>query len=160
MSKLIFLDTEFVENGPAEPIRLISIGLVDLDGQSYYAENSEVDLDSITSQFIKDNVIKHLKGPRRTLAQIKQDIIEFVGKERPEFWGYYSAYDWVMFCQIFGRMIDLPENFPYSCFDLAQLMFHSVIDRNDLPRQTGIKHNALEDARWNREVYEFINKME
>lgn len=28
---------------------------------------------------------------------------------QPEFYGYYSDYDWVVFCSLFGRMIDLPK---------------------------------------------------
>lgn len=26
--------------------------------------------------------------------------------------GYYADYDWVAFCQLFDRMIDLPKDFP------------------------------------------------
>lgn len=38
-----------------------------------------------------------------------------------EFYGYYSDYDWVVFCWLFGRMIDLPKGFPKYCIDLRQM---------------------------------------
>lgn len=41
---------------------------------------------------------------------------------QPEFYGYFSDYDWVLFCSLFGRMIDLPKGFPYYCIDLKQTM--------------------------------------
>ena len=37
-----------------------------------------------------------------------------------EFYGYYCDYDWVVFCWLFGRMIDLPKDFPMYCIDLKQ----------------------------------------
>lgn len=39
-----------------------------------------------------------------------------------EFYGYYSDYDWVLFCSLFGRMIDLPKGFPMYCNDLKQML--------------------------------------
>lgn len=71
------------------------------------------------------------------LQQIKEEIIHFVGgipdwdesgdfirytNGEPEFYGYYSDYDWVAFCWIFGRMIDLPNGFPMYCVDLKQML--------------------------------------
>lgn len=40
----------------------------------------------------------------------------------PKFHAYYADYDWVAFCWLFGKMIDLPKGFPKFCFDLKQLM--------------------------------------
>jgi len=40
----------------------------------------------------------------------------------PEFYGYYCDYDWVLFCSLFGRMIDLPKGFPMYCIDLKQTL--------------------------------------
>lgn len=39
----------------------------------------------------------------------------------PKFYGYYCSYDWVLFCWVFGKMIDLPKGFPEYINDLAQL---------------------------------------
>lgn len=119
-----------------------------------------------------------------------------------EFYAYYGDYDWVLFCSLFGRMIDLPEHFPMYCKDLKQMLDEKVskLDimhitrylytlvgseyqfRDKLPVGKDIsgwslanklelvkvqssfpkqqdEHNALSDARWNKELYEFINKL-
>lgn len=72
----------------------------------------------------------------------------------PEFWGYYADYDWVVFCQLFGKMIDLPSGFPMYCKDIKQLC--DELGNPDLPKQENGEHNALFDARWNKKAYEFL----
>lgn len=98
----------------------------------------------------------------------------------PQFYGYYSDYDWVVFCWLFGKMINLPTGFPMYCIDLKQMVdyfenniklrkennaieFNSVWNKIDTykqhpnyPKQTN-EHNALADARWNYELYKFLN---
>jgi hypothetical protein len=151
----LFLDTEFYENGPKSPIQLISIALVG-DGIEYYAENSEVDLENV-SDWLKANVVKQLTGPKKNPETIKQEITGIVGQHHPEIWGYFADYDWVLFCQLFGRMIDLPQNFPKYCLDLKQLMLSKRVNRSELPKQEGTEHHALHDARWNKKVYDFLS---
>ena len=77
----------------------------------------------------------------------------------PVFYGYYADYDWVVFAQLFGNMISLPTGFPMYCKDLKQylddLNIFNVTEHPDYPKQE-IKHNALEDARWNKELHRFI----
>lgn len=147
----IFFDTEFIEDG--KTIELISIGMVREDGETYYAENIQCDL-SRACAWVKENVIPHLEfTSAKTLSQIAKDIIEFVGPN-PEFWAYYADYDWVTLCQLYGRMIDLPEGWPMFCMDLKQLV---VSNNKVLPKQTSIEHNALNDALWLREAYMRIN---
>jgi len=89
---------------------------------------------------------KHLLGIYgKTNKQIANEIIEFIygdcekdnitglsplelaqrygfndKTKNPEFYGYYSDYDWVVFCWLFGKMIDLPKGFPKFCIDLKQ----------------------------------------
>jgi hypothetical protein len=43
-----------------------------------------------------------------------------------EFYGYYADYDWVGFCWLFGKMNDLPKNFPMYCKDLKQILDSKV----------------------------------
>ena len=38
----------------------------------------------------------------------------------PKFYAYFADYDWVVFCWLFGKMIDLPKRFPMYCIDLKQ----------------------------------------
>lgn len=96
-----------------------------------------------------------LKWSGNSLYQIRQGIYEFV-KERPVFYGYYADYDWVVFCHLFGRMIDLPPDFPMYCRDLKQVMDERGLTnewkKDNCPDQLN-EHNALVDARWNRQLH-------
>jgi hypothetical protein len=83
------------------------------------------------------------------MEQIKQEVIDFCGgkseitndydgkpyyeyknNDLPEFYGYYGSYDWVVFCWIFGRMLDLPNGFPMYIKDLKQ-MLDEYVDKQD-----------------------------
>ena len=74
-----------------------------------------------------------------------------------EFWAYYGDYDWVAFCQLFGTMMDLPKGFPMYCRDIKQ--WCDMLGNPKLPAQGKGEHNALEDARWNKVAWEFLNKL-
>lgn len=53
-----------------------------------------------------------------------------------------------------GRTIDLPRGLPMFCMDIKQLSV--MVGSPKHPPMTGIAHNALEDARWNRDLYNFL----
>lgn len=90
-----------------------------------------------------------------SIDKIKERILGFIANDSfPEFWGYYSSYDWVVFCWIFGTMIELPKGFLMYCFDIVQLAKNNNIDLP--PCIDG--HNALEDARWTKSAYFQIMK--
>lgn len=94
-----------------------------------------------------------------------------------KFYAYYADYDWVVFCWIFGKMIDLPSGFPMYCRDLKQIMdekAESYLDNQktevkhvingwkrftDFPTQFNL-HNALEDALWNKNLYTFLQTLD
>src|SRR5690606_11798062 len=93
--------------------------------------------------------------------EISADVRRFCSPElhgKPEFWGYYADYDWVVFCQLFGRMMDLPKGFPMYCRDIKQLC--DELGNPKLPEQSSIEHHALADARWNKEAWEFLKVRE
>lgn len=149
-----FLDTEFSERGPIYPIQLISIGIVAEDGREFYAENYECDW-SGCNEWVQKNVLPNLAGPRLTLPSIADEIRKFVGADsKPEFWGYYADYDWVVFCQIFGAMIDLPKGWPMYCRDIKQ--WCDQLGNPLLPSQLSLEHHALNDARWNAVAWDFL----
>ncbi len=77
-------------------------------------------------------------------------------KSKPEIWAYYADYDWVVFCQLFGTMTDLPKGFPMYCQDLKQ--WCDMLGGPKLPEQGKGEHNALEDARWNRKAWDFLQQ--
>lgn len=158
-----YLDTEFHEHGYAR-IDLISIALVCEDGREYYAVASDGWDPETCSPWLKEHVLPNLgvdegfesiKAPRHIIAS---EIREFIGagKQTPEFWGYFADYDWVLFCQLFGRMIDLPKGWPMYCRDLKQEIDRFGIRREQLPAQSGTEHNALADARWIRSAHEWL----
>jgi hypothetical protein len=150
-----FIDTEFNES--RDKLDLISIGIVAEDGREFYAVNRDCDFDK-SSDWVHEQVLPKLppKSTWISRKEIAQKIVEFVG-DKPEFWAYYAAYDWVIFCWIFGSMMDLPEHFPKYCLDLKQVMHERGIDRESLPSlRNDLLHNALEDARWVRDVWELI----
>lgn len=167
-----WFDTEFYEHDRS--VELISIGIVAEDGREYYGENHAFDWEMIealahhphdrvsgTPNWLLENVKPHLTGPRIELwpVDIRADILEFVGvEEKPEFWAYYADYDWVVFAQTIGRMIDLPRIWPKYCRDIKQ--WADELGGPKLPAQTSTEHNALADARWNREAWEFLRSLE
>lgn len=173
-----FLDTEFIEDG--KTIDLISIGIVSEDGREYYAISTEFD-ESKANDWVKENVIAQLE-PRnqggatfwKPRSNIREDIIRFVYNypdssisfkdtvqpnfDKPEFWGYFADYDWVVFCWLFGTMMDLPKDFPMYCRDIKQ--WCDQLGNPRLPEQGKGEHNALADARWNKQAWEFLRKYE
>ena len=46
----------------------------------------------------------------------------------PIFVGYYSDYDWVLFCSLFGTILDLPDTYPKYCIDLKQTLDEKAIN--------------------------------
>lgn len=162
-----FLDTEFIESGRLDPIQLVSIALVSDHGNEFYAVSSEFD-PLAANDFVRENVFPHLGIAGIPVREIHQKILDFIEEEAlhtndgtkskydsgPEFWGYYADYDWVVFCQIFGSMTNLPNGWPMWCRDLKQLC--DYLGDPELPKQISTEHNALNDARWNRKIFDFL----
>lgn len=77
----------------------------------------------------------------------------------PEFYAYYAGYDWVAFCWIFGKMMQLPKGFPMYCKDLKQMMDEKGLDKEwkriNCPDPIG-EHNALVDAKWNLKLFNLL----
>lgn len=94
----------------------------------------------------------------------------------PEFYGYYADYDWVLFCSLFGTMMQLPNGFPMYCIDLKQTLDEHAerysrqrhVSKDQIlkefkssplyPKQSN-EHNALDDAKWNKELHHFLNNL-
>ncbi len=95
-------------------------------------------------------------------GNIPSDPNEFREKFPIDFYGYYSGYDWVVFCQLFGRMIDLPKGFPMYMRDLKQMMDERNLSKEwkqeNCPDPLN-EHNALVDAEWNMKLFNEINKL-
>lgn len=165
-----FLDTEFAER-PCS-IDLISVAIVADDGREFYAESSDF-RDHMANEWVLANVVPQLwsrqpdkfsdwrrngiEGGWLSRWAIARDVRKFIGTDRPEFWGYYADYDWVVFCWLFGSMIDLPQGWPMYAMDLKQLAM--MLGNPELPVQDKDEHHALADARWNKKTWDFLNSL-
>lgn len=173
-----FIDTEFSERGPKYPLELISLAIVAEDGRELYLINRawyDWRAHKRASTWVQDHVLTHLPNgsnsnvssggsPRMaseargimSLIDMRSCILDFIGSDStPEFWGYYADYDWVVFCQIFGAMIDLPKGWPMYCRDLKQLCDEKGNPKlPDMP--FGIEHHALYDARETKYRYDWL----
>jgi len=170
-----FYDTEFLEDG--KTIDLISIGIRCEDGREYYAVSNEFDTERVARHnWLMENVmssigheayVEHpfegapvirdlrLTDPAaKSREQIRDEIVTFVKGTWPDFWAWYGAYDHIALCQLFGKMIDLPENFPMFTSDIKQL--HKMAGSPQMPSQPEGLHNALADARFNEVRYNHL----
>ena len=158
----IFFDTEFIDNPVTRTIEPISFGLVKENGQKYYAEVEETDL-SQASDWVKKNVFPYLSGKKTPRAQIAQEIRLFCGAS-PEFWAWFGAYDFVMLCQLYGTMLDVPTGWPNLYYEIVQFAKFKFKQKQSIPDfkklfPNGLAHNALADAEWNKKVWDHINSM-
>ena len=180
----IFFDTEFT--GLHKDTTLISIGLVDENGRSFYAEFTDYD-ESQCDDWIKENVIKHLEfdNDKDEITELKIcdkwgicGDKEFVKKQLEDWLSEYDTvelvsdvchYDMVLFIDIFGGAFDIPKNVNPACHDInqdiAEYFNISEIEAFDKSREDiiksynidGDKHNALYDAKVIKVIYEIIN---
>jgi hypothetical protein len=161
----IYYDTEFIEDG--RTIDLISIGMVAADGREYYAVNREMPVRRIRKHsWLMANVVPSLPEPRgewilnmpkrwlfnymdpcvKRPGQIAREVRDFIlATPEPQLWAWYGAYDHVVLCQLWGRMISLPKGVPMWTNDLKQECVRLGDPR--MPGQESGEHNALADAR-------------
>jgi hypothetical protein len=177
-----FYDTEFYEDG--KTIDLISIAIVRGDGKEYYAVSSEADYSKVfENSWLMNHVMNTIDyvivhdektgcqtlvptGPYvKTREEIRDEIVAFVtetqdqfndphGEAKAELWAWYADYDHVALCQLFGKMIDLPSQFPMFTRDLRQHWEYKGYP--PLPKQDEGEHNALDDARHNLVMYNYM----
>lgn len=173
----VFHDWEFEERHGF--VDVISAGFVREDGRELYIVFNDFDTLSVArNEWLMENVMpsighreitSHVTGTgqpvkdliitdadSRSKTDARQLILQFVSDIRPEWWAWYGAYDHVALCSIFGRMIDLPANWPMLTMDLKQM--HKAAGYPQMPRQPQGLHNALEDARFNVERYRFLEE--
>src|SRR5688572_3310527 len=133
-----------------ETIRPLSFGFVTEDGDGLYVIVDDADR-SLANPWVVENVLPHIdKYPitascRFKHAEIGPLVRRWIDKfaPDPEFWADYCSYDWVVLCQLFGMMVDLPDGWPMFCNDIQQEALRLGV--NDLP-QGEDDHNAYRDA--------------
>jgi hypothetical protein len=153
---------------------LISIGVVDENGRSFYAELMDYDENQLDSWLI-DNVITKLlfnttdesfisinqgvtycKGTIKEIAEYLDGWLSYYNQDTIEIWSDCLAYDWVLFVDLYGDAFDIPDNILYIPFDICTLMKAYDVDpdinREEFIKSEGLnfnnenKHNALHDA--------------
>ncbi len=162
---MLFYDFEFQEDGST--IEPISLGVVGHNGKEAYFVNNNFHWDS-ASQWLLDNVAPHLYAVDEGLAVVThpQDwgrlLLNWLKVEYPLsadrswiFTGYYADYDHVALSQLFGKMLDLPPGMPMWTRDIKQWI--SDLGNPKIPIPKVSEHNALADARWNRQAYDWLS---
>jgi len=127
---------------------------------------------------IRDGIARFVGYERYTAQWIRSGWIgqwdRFIGRQQtkyiankdntvdfPEFYGEWSAYDHVTFCQIFGTMMDLPQGFPMRTRDIIQTAEDELgIPSDRLPPslETDGNHNALLGARTVKMRYDWLQE--
>lgn len=164
----IFLDCEFTEL--SKEASLISLALYVDDETFFYAEFNDYDKNKL-SDWHKENVTKHLefeheaeyyKEEERKI-KIKNATVVITEHLKTwlkqfneiEIWGDVPHYDWVLFCDLFGGALMIPQNVHYICRDIATLLLAKNINidiertefvKNEIKGLKNRQHNALFDA--------------
>ena len=124
-----------------------------------------------------------LSIPDKDVKKVMWQYYDYCAAPECRFYGYYSDYDWVVFCWLFGKMIDLPKGFPMYCIDLKQILdeklststklgkdvyqsktgdlgnlYIDITKHKNYPKQIN-EHNALADAKWNKELHNFLKTL-
>lgn len=160
----IFFDTEFT--GLHKNTTLISIGMIDENKRSFYAEFTDYD-ESQCNDWIKENVINHLrrKGTHNLYMEAYDRInkeTSIVGtknqiKEKLEDWlSIYDEvelvsdvchYDMVLFIDLFGTAFDLPRCINPACHDINQdiARYYEFSEKEafDFSREELLQNNAI-----------------
>jgi hypothetical protein len=166
----LILDTEFT--GLHQQARLISLALCAQDGAEFYAEFLDYAAAGC-DPWVIEHVIPRTRWLSRpgaspgatTEGQVRLcfgDSAQVTAELRPwlaqwdaiEVWGDCLAYDWVLFCELFGGARSIPGHIGYIPLDLATLFKLKGLDPDtDRASFAGIsgadqgRHNALWDAR-------------
>lgn len=158
----IFFDTEFT--GLHQGTTLMSIGLVDENGRTFYAELDDYDKQQV-DDWIRDNVITNFTNENTmNMKELEDSLTEwFEEYGSVEIWSDCLAYDWVLFNNIWGHAFSIPKNIYYIPFDICTLMKANGVDP-DINREKfagikGDKHNSLHDARVIKACYEKLELM-
>ena len=166
----LFLDCEFT--ALKQDTSLIALALYKDDQCHFYAEFNDYEVQTGNS-WVEDNVLSKLsfKNAHEVFISEKQ-IIEMKSSKslivghlkkwlnefrEVEIWGDVPVYDWMLFCELFGGSLNLPENVFYSPFDLATLAKIKGMEP-DFSRyefaakflsesEQTMQHNALIDAK-------------
>jgi hypothetical protein len=182
----IFIDTEFTEL--TRRAALISIGLVAENGDLFYAELSDYDAEAV-NPWVRDNVLPWLSGDLLPAAGANTEPVmlcsgnseavaqalrvwlqRYGGANAVEIWADVLAWDWLLFCDLFGGAFSIPEQVHYIPRDLSTLLWAQGLNPDEQRENLGevtythpqlklAKHHALYDALLEKSIFENIKQV-
>jgi hypothetical protein len=186
----IYVDSEFVEDGHVIELLSIGMVREDGDSLYLVNTDHGAISRTVNDTWLRENVAAHLpirmwdrgrdsfgyrwawewdkKHPDYLRAavhhrpEIARRVKDFIAATpSPQLWADFSAYDHVVYAQLFGRMADLPDGFPMATFDIQQEAARTCCDLSEPPVPlVGPEHNALSDALNAKAVHEYLMRRE
>lgn len=164
--KNVFFDAEFT--GLKQNADLISIGFVSENDEELYIQCYGYDVKK-ADKWVKENVIARLSSTNWYLKDeatryISNYLKNIAGDGKVLMISDCLAYDWVLFNELFGGALKIPDYIYYIPMDLSTALYLNNIDP-DINREefAGIKnkdqkHNSLWDARVIKLCWEKLNE--
>lgn len=174
----VYHDWEFLETGNS--VYPISVGMVTDDGDAMYYEFINAPWTEIYKhEWLKANVIPALlpghntaivtgegNGVVKSTLSIRLKVYDFLKQAydrdngKLELWGWYSAYDHVCLGQLFGAMVNLSDFVPMYTNDMKQEADRLGVRIPDMRRPNETVHNALDDARAEKRMGDWLQKQD
>lgn len=175
----LYYDSEFT--GLHQHSTFISLAFIDDEGRAFYAEFTDYRQEQCDA-WIQEHVLQHTRWLSQNEIKpqyyvegqltsclgdskvIRDALINWLSPyAKIEVWADCLAWDWVLFCQLFGGAFHIPSSIFYLPFDLVTLFKAKGLDPNQdretfaqLPPNAtalGQRHNALRDAQVLRACY-------
>lgn len=145
----VFIDFEYLNRGSEHPVNLVSVGMVDDQGNELYGINVDAPLSALwQNRWTRENLwptlplepvnqgaiaildwdathpdIAHV----RKLENLREDVLQFlIAEGEPEIWGWCSGFDYVLLSQLWGTFDDRPPLMPMFIHDLEQLAVNEL----------------------------------
>jgi hypothetical protein len=172
-TRAVFLDCEFLVDEVTNHGTL-SIGLCDTSDREFYAINSEAYWATATrNDFHREYTLPQMPMIHGDwlYPDVRDPAVMDIASIRAgvqTFFGYSDRSDTVMYANCGAQDLirihalwrhnwgDMPKSIPHWFFDLKALVYILGIDENTLPVQESGAHNALADAKHNRDVWKYI----
>lgn len=159
MTRKLYFDTEFLEYDATladgrtlRVLELISIGVTDKDGNTFYAVNRDFNrAEAEKNPFVKNNVLDKLppESEWKALADIKKDLLDYVGAAEASFHYWYAPQDSLLLVNMLGEnFLSIPKNINPMPHNVAQTYADKGHPRHLVPAKSKDAHNALVDAKW------------
>ncbi|HYE22085.1 MAG TPA: hypothetical protein VD998_00675 [Verrucomicrobiae bacterium] len=161
---IIFWDTEFTSLNPYEG-EILSIGMVKPSGEELYLE---IDYNGPMDPWVEKNILPFLTQPKVSRAEAVEKINAFFGDQRPFMVAYVNMFDTIYFYKLLGlKGTNKDFKFHWIQIDFASMLFANGINPErfnmkhpeSIVKELGIDgtkynlHNALDDAKFLREIY-------